>query len=1128
MAGGLPKFPIIGSAISQNLTLDRISLCINSIDNSNFPAGQYLFYSKNLSIWYKYQTLTSPWSDETLYISNASSSNVKIDDNGYPVISYIDASDNIQLNYYTNAVSTTTQVASSGTLPTVVIDGSDTYVFWVPQNSNNLFLNYAQSSENYSVVHQYNVSTPGNIDMMNIQVIDIGVWLFSFEVNVGGNKEIYIAKSIPGSHIGWEDLISFSTFIAPGKIDIHSLASFFYSNNHDLHMSAMFQYVANLFSFATFIVTVAGHTDIHSLASFEPNYDQLVLALGPLSYYEFNDTASSGTYDSLILANNPLAYYKINESTGSGNYNSIIISDGPVAYYKIDESSGSLGNYDSTVLSDTPFIYYKINESSGSIAIDSSGGGNNGSYNGSYTLHQSGVPNTGDYSITLNGTSGYVSATPYYHSIANSFSVEFWFQTSNYTQTCYFAEVGGLGIYLNGSGNIFFYAPLNPNGTSTGVPIPNDNKFHHYVMAFAGTNTTFPSGSIYLDGELIFSFSYTSPISLQAGQGIEFGSDGLGANFALGNFAEIAIYNYELSSTQVQNHFSGSFQTATDSSGNSHNGTYQGGYTLQQPGVPTTGDYSVALNGTSGLLAVDPTLFPDPPSLAASYFSIEFWFKTSNYTQTCYLAQLNGIGISLQNGEFYLPIASNGSIPTLINIAHDNNFHHYVLTINGFAAIPSWTGAFYIDGVEVFNNFNPTQVGGTYSVIAPTYGSNGQGGGFAVGNFAEAAIYNKVLTASQVSHHYSMTPYSVTAIDYSGNNHNGTYTGGFVLQQTGITGSTDKAITLDGTSGYISSPVLPYPFALEFWFKTSNFLQTATLVQWGGTQLFIQGGEIYTFDTGANHQSGPYGPVPQDNLFHHYIFQDNGTLVQVAIDGGLLIGGGARNQYIPADGLTFGSYTGNQAWVDGTFAEIAIYSGVLSQSDITNHYLIGAGASIATDSTSNHNDGTYFPGYTLQQPGVPAIGDYSATLDGISGKITSPVPTVNGDFTLEFWFKTSNYTQSGYLGQHTGCALYLVSGVLYYLGATGSPVNSGISIPNDNNFHYYVLSCSSSFILGYLDGTVLPGGGTVRTIFNAAQGISIGSDNLGGNFIQGNFAAFADYDFGLNQSQITAHYNAGT
>jgi hypothetical protein len=215
---GLPNFPVKGSILSNSVAEDRISLLTNTVGSSAFPAGQYVFYTKNNSIWYRYKTSVQKWSSEFLYISNGYSSNTKFDSNGFPITAYSLPNGSVNLQHYPGGVQTNLTIASSGTLGTVAIDSSDTYVFFVPPNFNQN-LQYTQAYNNFTVISNYSAVLPGNITAMQIQLThtsdDKERFLFSFECDIINNKKVYVAFTNPNIPFVTYDLNAFITFKSP-------------------------------------------------------------------------------------------------------------------------------------------------------------------------------------------------------------------------------------------------------------------------------------------------------------------------------------------------------------------------------------------------------------------------------------------------------------------------------------------------------------------------------------------------------------------------------------------------------------------------------------------------------------------------------------------------------------------------------------------------------------------------------------------------------------------------------------------------------------------------------------------------------------------------------------------------
>lgn len=210
--GGLPSFPINGSVISTGVTNDRLSLVVNEVANDTFPAGQYVFYTKNSSIWYKYKTATTAWTNEFPWISNASQSNVKFDANGYPVTAYIAPNGTVNVVHYdAQGNILTNTVAITGFMPTVAINNLDVYVFFVPPNFTNFIL-CADTLGDFSIIHSYPVSAPGQIESMQIEFVSNDRFLFTFEIDTDTTQQIYIGFTDPAIMLMAYDVQAFVYF----------------------------------------------------------------------------------------------------------------------------------------------------------------------------------------------------------------------------------------------------------------------------------------------------------------------------------------------------------------------------------------------------------------------------------------------------------------------------------------------------------------------------------------------------------------------------------------------------------------------------------------------------------------------------------------------------------------------------------------------------------------------------------------------------------------------------------------------------------------------------------------------------------------------------------------------------
>lgn len=228
----LPKFPLTGTTLSKNVGLDRVSLFVNTVGSSLFPAGQYVFFTKAQSTFYRKKPINGAWSDDILLISNVSESHSAIDANGYPVTAYEAADGTLKVHYYESGIETTTTLASAGSFPTVVVDTNDTYVVWAPPNYTDHLL-FAQHCSAYAATKPYAITLPGSINMMNVTVTPDNKWLFAFEViPLNGTSKVYIAFTNPFVKFATTDLVMFTTFMTGFMLnDYFVIAELFEANN---------------------------------------------------------------------------------------------------------------------------------------------------------------------------------------------------------------------------------------------------------------------------------------------------------------------------------------------------------------------------------------------------------------------------------------------------------------------------------------------------------------------------------------------------------------------------------------------------------------------------------------------------------------------------------------------------------------------------------------------------------------------------------------------------------------------------------------------------------------------------------------------------------------------------------
>ena len=190
-----------------------------------------------------------------------------------------------------------------------------------------------------------------------------------------------------------------------------------------------------------------------------------------------------------------------------------------------------------------------------------------------------------------------------------------------------------------------------------------------------------------------------------------------------------------------------------------------------------------------------------------------------------------------------------------------------------------------------------------------------------------------------------------TATDGPGVN-NGTYTGGYTLSVAGaLAGDSDKAVTFNGTTGYVSigNPAILQvgTGSLEAWINTANAGTSwrDILSKDKAYTSLLKANILGTYDYNAGADRATTLD-PTDSVWHHIVvtFQSgvtNGT--KVYSDGVLQL-----TTIITVNAQTgnviIGSWKGTGEFFTGTIDEVAIYNSVLSGTTITDHYVSGHGS----------------------------------------------------------------------------------------------------------------------------------------------------------------------------------------
>jgi hypothetical protein len=214
----------------------------------------------------------------------------------------------------------------------------------------------------------------------------------------------------------------------------------------------------------------------------------------------------------------------------------------------------SLSPYAQTVLNDGPIAYWRVGESLGPTAIDISGNNYNGTYSATgITYGVAGAiaqdPNT---AITCDGVAGQVAATlTSVNTTPSDFvTVEFWMNWTGAAGGTPFNFSNQYSLSFSGTVHFGFHTfnGLDVYGISAAGLA---NQWLYVVGVFQNSNV---SGSqLYINGVSQALSQFGVPVAHNVNSSIDF--CGTTGTFYSGSLDEIAVYNYALSSAQIQNHY---------------------------------------------------------------------------------------------------------------------------------------------------------------------------------------------------------------------------------------------------------------------------------------------------------------------------------------------------------------------------------------------------------------------------------------------------------------------------------------------------------------------------------------------------------------------------------------------
>jgi hypothetical protein len=412
---------------------------------------------------------------------------------------------------------------------------------------------------------------------------------------------------------------------------------------------------------------------------------------------------------------------------------------------------------------------------------DLSGNGNNATLTGSPTYVSA---NSG--SIAFNGSNQYSTVSNNITSGTGDFAVSIWVYKTEMVANRYIWDFGSNGAVLasgtsNGPG-FRYYNPTIGLGSPlyTSGPIHNINTWYNIVISRISGTTYF-----YSNGSLIVSAADSGNIG-SWGTTLTVGGYGGGGYYHQGNISNFLVYkNKGLTAAEVSQNYNalrgryvtitpnivtsglvlnldagnlasyyGAGTTWSDLSGNGRNGTLQG-----SPSYNAANGGSLVFNGSNQFVS---NTLPNLGISGNAAITLSCWFYTSASSFATLLSY--GGGAVAAGDTFSLIVDANGVISVHFNggngtlsssnVFLPNTWNNFTATKTPGAA--NTTTKLYLNGIEltisssttITPNFIPYVLNVGRWVDA-TYGY------FYPGRISQASVYNRALSAAEVSQNYN-------------------------------------------------------------------------------------------------------------------------------------------------------------------------------------------------------------------------------------------------------------------------------------------------------------------------------------------------------------------------------------
>jgi hypothetical protein len=271
--------------------------------------------------------------------------------------------------------------------------------------------------------------------------------------------------------------------------------------------------------------------------------------------FVMNDTTNDGSGNDTWPGDQKIALHLLN---GDGSHLDLDVSG---------QSTSSPSGYTTEVAADSPKLYLKLAESSGTSAADSSGNAHNGTYTGSPSFGQTGLPGPGDTATLFDGVDDSIQVNDTADlDFSSAITIEAWFQRSNTGTTRLVHKSGAYYLFIGGTSGpsiefsltgvatfTYTYSSAQEYGVpvdlTEGSPTPRASRWHHIVATYNGSVII-----IYVNGQEVARQTASGTITNSANNLFVGKDNGSGDRFK-GRLAHIALYPTALSAARVQTHY---------------------------------------------------------------------------------------------------------------------------------------------------------------------------------------------------------------------------------------------------------------------------------------------------------------------------------------------------------------------------------------------------------------------------------------------------------------------------------------------------------------------------------------------------------------------------------------------